>query len=112
MFVRTSGVDPIRAELFSLERLEQHAESLAAAQTATFAVNLFDANESNITPNPTSITLGSTQITTVVEAEIGQREYWTVLALLGLLFLLIEWYAYHRRLRAPTVFRPLTRREA
>jgi len=24
--------DPIRAELFSLERLEQHAESLAAAQ--------------------------------------------------------------------------------
>ncbi|MGE3839050.1 MAG: glucoamylase family protein [Hyphomonadaceae bacterium] len=35
MFVRTSGVDPIRAELFSLERLEQHAESLAAAQTVT-----------------------------------------------------------------------------
>ena len=27
--------EPIRAELFSLERLEQHAESLAAAQTMT-----------------------------------------------------------------------------
>ena len=27
--------DPIRAELFSVERLEQHAESLAAAQTIT-----------------------------------------------------------------------------
>ena len=27
--------DPIRAELFSVERLEQHAESLAAAQTVT-----------------------------------------------------------------------------
>ena len=27
--------EPIRAELFSLERLEQHAESLAAAQTTT-----------------------------------------------------------------------------
>src|SRR5271163_3931633 len=27
--------DPIRAELFSIERLEQHAESLAAAQTVT-----------------------------------------------------------------------------
>jgi hypothetical protein len=26
---------PIRAELFSAERLEQHAESLAAAQTIT-----------------------------------------------------------------------------
>src|ERR1019366_1864096 len=27
--------EPIRAELFSVERLEQHAESLAAAQTVT-----------------------------------------------------------------------------
>jgi cyclic beta-1,2-glucan synthetase len=29
---RGDGEDPIRAELFSIERLEQHAESLAAAQ--------------------------------------------------------------------------------
>ena len=27
--------DPIRAELFSIERLEQHAESLARAQSVT-----------------------------------------------------------------------------
>ena len=46
-------------------------------------------------------------VTQAVEAEIGQREYWPLLALLALLVLLIEWYAYHRRLRAPTVFRPL-----
>ena len=31
--------EPIRAELFSLERLEQHAESLAAAQTVTNDTN-------------------------------------------------------------------------
>jgi len=31
--------EPIRAELFSLERLEQHAESLAAAQTVTSEVS-------------------------------------------------------------------------
>jgi len=31
--------EPIRAELFSLERLEQHAESLAAAQTVTNDAN-------------------------------------------------------------------------
>src|ERR1700688_2377048 len=31
--------EPIRAELFSLERLEQHAESLAAAQTITSKVS-------------------------------------------------------------------------
>jgi cyclic beta-1,2-glucan synthetase len=32
---RWDGEDPIRAELFSVERLEQHAESLAAAQRVT-----------------------------------------------------------------------------
>ena len=84
----------------------------AVTQTASFAVNLFDAVESRIAPQPT-ITLGDTEVTQAVEAEIGQREYWTLLALLGLLVLLIEWIAYHRRLRAPTVFRPLVqRREA
>ena len=80
-------------------------------QTASFAVNLFDSNESRIAPRQT-ISLGGTQVTQAVEAEIGQREYWTILALLALLFLLIEWFAYHRRLHAPTIFRPLTRREA
>lgn len=80
-------------------------------QTASFAVNLFDSNESRIAPQQT-ISLGGTQVTQAVEAEIGQREYWTILALLALLFLLIEWFAYHRRLHAPTIFRPLTRREA
>ncbi len=75
-------------------------------QNAAFAVNLFDANESRIAPQP-SITLGDMVITQAVEAEIGQREYWPYLALAGLLVLLIEWVAYHRRLRAPTVFYPL-----
>ena len=31
----TESDEPIRAELFSVERLEQHAESLAAAQRVT-----------------------------------------------------------------------------
>jgi hypothetical protein len=78
----------------------------AATQTATFAVNLFDPNESSIAPQAT-LTLGDTVVPQAVEAEIGQREYWTYLALLGLIVLLIEWYAYHRRLRAPTLFKPL-----
>ena len=78
----------------------------AVTQSASFAVNLFDANESRIAPQQT-ITLGSTVVTQAVEAEIGQREYWTLLALLALVVLMIEWYAYHRRLHAPTVFRPL-----
>ena len=103
-----SFADTSAPGLYTVESLANDAP----AQTASFAVNLFDANESRIAPNPDGIMLGNTQVTSAVEAEIGQREYWTLLALLGLLFLLIEWYAYHRRLRAPTVFRPLTRREA
>ncbi len=75
-------------------------------QTAAFAVNLFDAGESDIAPQPT-ITLGATTVTQTTEAEIGQREFWSLLAALALLVLLIEWVVYHRRMRAPTVFKPL-----
>jgi Ca-activated chloride channel family protein len=76
-----------------------------------FAVNVFDAGESRITPRDT-ITLGDTVVTTTVEEEIGQREFWSWLALGALLILLIEWYAYHRRMTAPTMFKPITRRSA
>ncbi len=76
------------------------------AQTALFAVNLFDAGESDIAPQST-ITLGATTVTPTTEAEIGQREYWSLLAALALLVLLIEWVVYHRRMHAPTVFKPL-----
>ena len=75
-------------------------------QTADFAVNLFDAGESDIAPK-TTITLGATTVTQTTEAEIGQREYWSLLAGLALIVLLIEWVAYHRRMHAPTVFKPL-----
>jgi Ca-activated chloride channel family protein len=81
----------------------------SVVQTAAFAVNLFDAGESDIAPQP-AITLGGTTITQADEEEIGQREFWPLLALAALLLLLIEWYAYHRRLRAPTVFKPLVRK--
>lgn len=77
-------------------------------QTASFAVNVFDAGESQIAPHE-SVMLGDTQVTQTVEAEIGQREFWTWLALGALAFLLIEWLVYHRRMQAPTVFRPLRR---
>ncbi|MFN8452936.1 MAG: hypothetical protein U0521_31050, partial [Anaerolineae bacterium] len=93
--------------LYTIEALGSQAiMGGAVTQTATFAVNLLDPDESAIAPQPT-ITLGDTVVTQAVEEEIGQREYWTYLALLGLVVLLIEWYAYHRRLRAPTVFKPL-----
>ncbi len=82
-------------------------------QTAQFAVNLFDANESDISTR-SQITLGSTVITEATDEEaLGQREFWRWLALLALLVLMLEWFIYHRRLAGPRgVFRPLRRRAA
>lgn len=78
-------------------------------QTAAFAVNVFDAGESSIAPRAT-LTLGDTTVTQAVEEEIGQREFWSLLAAAALVVLLIEWYAYHRRIHAPTMFKPVVRK--
>jgi hypothetical protein len=67
---------------------------------------LFSPLESDITPRP-SLTLGQTEITAGQEEELGQQEYWTWLALAALAVLMFEWYAYHRRSRAPVAFKPL-----
>jgi Ca-activated chloride channel homolog len=78
-------------------------------QSLPFAVDLFAVEESDITPR-TSIQIGAAVITPEEQEEVGQREFWPWVALLALLILLIEWYVYHQRLRAPTVFRPVLRR--
>ncbi|MBL8132147.1 MAG: VWA domain-containing protein [Anaerolineae bacterium] len=83
----------------------------APDQTADFVVNLFAPEESAIAP-AAAITVGNAEITQAVEVEVGQREYWDVLALAALLLLLIEWVAYHRRLRAPTLGATVMRRAA
>jgi hypothetical protein len=77
-------------------------------ETARFAVNLFAQAESDIAPRA-SLTLGQTEITPGGEEELGQQEFWPWLALAALAILMIEWYAYHRRLKAPPAFRPLRR---
>jgi hypothetical protein len=63
--------------------------------TEAFAVNLFDAGESDITPRE-EVTIGTSTITESAREEVGQRELWPWLAALGLLILLIEWLYYHR----------------
>jgi Ca-activated chloride channel homolog len=77
-------------------------------QSQPFVVNLFEPQESDITPLP--ITLGGTVIPPGEREDVGQLEFWSLAALLGLLILLIEWYVYHQRLRTPTIMRPVTRR--
>lgn len=77
-------------------------------QTEQFAVNLFAVPESQIAPQSVSAVIAGGE--TLIEEEIGQREVWPVFALLAFIVLMIEWYAHHRRLRAPTLFSPLRRR--
>lgn len=66
---------------------------------ARFAVNLLDADESDIRPAAELAFTGE-----VVEAEPGEagranREVWPFLVALGLAFLLIEWYVYNAKVR-------------
>ena len=93
-----------------LYRVEALADG-AVIESAAFAVNLFDPDESRIRP-ANEITLGDTVVTQAAEAEIGQREFWPWLALLALIVLVIEWLLYHRRQRAPVRFKPVARGEA
>lgn len=65
-----------------------------------FAVNLFDASESDILPrdgleNP--IQVGPMEITSSANFEATRQETWKILLILALLLLLLEWYIYNRR---------------
>jgi hypothetical protein len=60
-----------------------------------FAVNLFDASESNITPRRV-IQVGQTPLSAADASAVGEMELrpWLILAALVILF--IEWWVYHR----------------
>jgi hypothetical protein len=64
-------------------------------ETQKFAVNLFDPEESNITPR-SSIRIGSTEIQAGPTRK-QSRELWRWILVAGLLFLLVEWWIYNRR---------------
>jgi hypothetical protein len=68
-------------------------------QEELFAVNIFDANESQITVR--TPTFGSNTVTVARKDEIGQWEFWPWIALAALIVLIIEWYVHHQRLRIP-----------
>jgi len=70
-----------------------------------FAVNLFNAMESDIRPRA-SIQIGSASVTPAVSGQVGQRELWNWLAVIALLTLMIEWQVYHRRqIPLPRIFK-------
>ena len=86
--------------LYQLDVIE--ADEVARSQA--FAVNLFATGESDIRPVPAGeLRLGGAGESASGEEQLGLQEFWLPLAVLALLLLMIEWWVYHRRLRAPTV---------
>lgn len=91
--------DTTQAGLYRVEALGG-GQSITAQQ---FAVNVFLPQESAIAPR--EVTFGGQTVTQGADADesLGQLEFWWVVALLALAFLLIEWVVYYRRLQVPTV---------
>lgn len=61
-----------------------------------FAVNLFDARESDIRPQPL-IETQYEEIAATSTVEPTRRELWKYLLLIGLAVMMFEWYVYNRR---------------
>ncbi len=64
-------------------------------ETRKFAVNLFDTNESQIEPRP-AVKIGEVQIEAGPSRK-QPRELWRWVVLAVLVFLLLEWWVYNRR---------------
>jgi len=69
-------------------------------QQEFFAVNLFSESESDIAPRAVQLGSGA-EAAAETPQEVGQREFWSLFALIGLAILAFEWFIYHRRLGVP-----------
>jgi Ca-activated chloride channel family protein len=81
-----------RLGVYFVEQTNQAGEVL---QSAVFAVNLFDAVESDIAPRET-VLIGRAEMAAEGEEEEGRREFWPWLAGVALGVAVVEWWAYQR----------------
>ncbi len=86
-----------QAGLYTAEALENGA----VVSRAAFAVNLFEPLESDIRPRA-AVTVGRQTVAPGAREDVGQLEFWPLLALAALAVLLLEWHIYHRRMRVPS----------
>jgi hypothetical protein len=75
--------------------VEQFDRSGDGLQSAYLAVNLLDADESDIAPRDV-VRVGQAEVTSATREEEGRREFWPWLAGAALGVLVAEWWAYHR----------------
>ncbi|MEX0865999.1 MAG: BatA and WFA domain-containing protein [Pirellulales bacterium] len=96
-------VAPSRENEFSITATDQLGVYQVFEQdrlTQRFAVNLFDATESDIAPVPgESVLVGDTAVAVrqSPEWQFVRHQAWKPLLLLALVILLFEWYIYNRR---------------
>jgi Ca-activated chloride channel family protein len=114
-FVSTRQLGVYRAELIPAPVVASSGSPGAPAPTTTpassaipvpgtedapllFAVDLFSADESNIRPGDGAriAALGSDEQPDAAEAGVARDEFWPLLVLLALGFLVIEWLVYER----------------
>jgi hypothetical protein len=69
----------------------------ATKQTRRFAVNLFDAEESNLAPVQ-QFKVGNETITTGEPKKVP-LDLWKLAVILGLIVVMIEWWIYNRRVQ-------------
>ncbi|HVT82972.1 MAG TPA: hypothetical protein VHM90_20205, partial [Phycisphaerae bacterium] len=69
-----------------------------AEKKATIAVNLLSPVESDIRPQPLQTREGGSKVEQLESVARQNKEIWKWLAAAGLAVLLVEWWAYHRRI--------------
>jgi len=81
------------------DELGYYAANLISGESSRveyFAVNLFDADESNIAPRA-DLQIGTQTIAPALAAQQGLLEIWKWLAAAALILLMIEWQVFHRK---------------
>ena len=88
----------VREGLFYFGETDQPGiyEVTVAGMPHPTTVNLFDPGESAISPNLDEA--ASKRLSAETGRHILNRDMWSILALLGLLFWCFEWFSYHRRI--------------
>ena len=96
LFADTERLGVYRYKIGSLIRVSDEEKKDFDTLVRGFAVNLLDANESNIEPR-TSVRFGTERISTGEEMS-QPREIWKWILILAVLLLMVEWLVYHRRI--------------
>lgn len=91
--LRVAGLD--RAGIYSVAFKKDDLP--APLRTSLFAANLSDADESHIAPEPELVVTGRPAVKAEAQAVEQNKDVWKLAAMVALLFVMVEWWIYNRR---------------